>query len=126
MMGYFPNGTSGDVYQEEYCSRCVNWRDSGDGRGFGCPIIDLHLLWNYDAVGVGANKTKHEALAHFIPIDGINNARCLMFQEVKPTTTIQYEYCSRCDNPTIDAIEKIEGVLCAACASKLEKALLAR
>lgn len=47
-MAYFPNGASGDYYMEIYCMRCQNWRDRGDGRGFGCPIWDAHTLNNYD------------------------------------------------------------------------------
>lgn len=82
-MGYFPNGTSGMDYMERYCFRCSNWRDSGDGRGEGCPIMDLHLLWNYDAVGEDKDKTKELALNMFIKRDDKNccNHRCAMFRE---------------------------------------------
>jgi hypothetical protein len=81
-MGYFPNGTSGLDYQERVCSRCVNWRDKGDGRGEGCPIIDLHYLWNYDAVGKDADKTKKTALDMFIARDEEGfNKQCEMFLE---------------------------------------------
>lgn len=66
-MTYFPNGESGMMFMEHFCSRCKNMRDKNDGRGEGCPIIDLHILWNYDAIGVDADKVKHEALEHFIP-----------------------------------------------------------
>src|SRR4051812_14099639 len=78
-MGYFANGTSGDFYQAHYCERCVNWRDNGSGSE-GCPIIDLHLMWNYDAIGKDADKTKAAALEHFIPIEGVDNGECSMFQ----------------------------------------------
>jgi len=120
-MGYFPNGTAGEMYQEEFCSRCVNWRDNGDGRGYGCPIIDLHMLWNYNAIGTDADKVKSEALNHFIPIKDIDNDQCSMFQEAKPET---FKYCSRCDNPSNSTIEKIEGNLCVLCAEKLEQNLI--
>ena len=49
-MAYFANGTSGMIYEEEYCSRCKNWKDLEDDRGFGCPIWDLHTVHNYDQV----------------------------------------------------------------------------
>lgn len=120
-MGYFPNGTSGVLYQEEFCSRCVNWRDLGDGRSFGCPIFDLHSLWNYDAVGTDGDAIKAEALEHFIPMDGIQCGQCTMFQEAMPGL---FTICSRCDNPTADPVEKIEGRLCSFCAKKLENNLL--
>lgn len=47
-MAYFPNGTSGMVYQEKYCFKCRNYRDKGDGRGEGCTIWDAHLLYSYE------------------------------------------------------------------------------
>lgn len=78
-MGYFANGSEGDWYTERYCMKCVNWRDNGTGSE-GCPVIDLHMLWNYDAIGKKADKVKAEALSHFIPIEGIGNAQCVMFQ----------------------------------------------
>ena len=45
-MAYFPNGTAGEIFNDENCSRCINWRER-DWRleaGAGCPIWDLHLL----------------------------------------------------------------------------------
>jgi hypothetical protein len=84
-MGYFSNGSEGMEYMARYCERCVNFRDNGSGSE-GCPIMDLHLLWNYDAVGKNADKAKTDALNHFIPRDGIYNGQCTMFQlPVLPT-----------------------------------------
>lgn len=78
-MGYFANGTEGDCYQAQWCFRCVHWRDNGDGRGDGCPVYDLHLLYNYDQHK--KESTKH-ALAMFIPrLEGGGNAQCRMFWE---------------------------------------------
>lgn len=81
-MGYFSNGEAGMYYEEEYCVKCVNWRDNGSGSE-GCPILDLHSLWNYDAVGKNKDSTKEAALSHFIPRKGIENCECKMFQ-LKP------------------------------------------
>lgn len=87
-MGYFANGTEGERYMQEFCFKCVNWRDNGSGSE-GCPIIDLHMMWNYDAVGKNADTVKAQTLSHFIPRemvkwpDGIeheDNAQCVMFQ----------------------------------------------
>ncbi len=67
-MAYFPNGTSGMVYQDEFCEKCWNYRDLGDGRGHGCPIWDFHMLWNYDQGDkTPEGKQYKEALEHFIP-----------------------------------------------------------
>jgi len=63
-MTYFPNGTAHACYVERYCDRCANFRDQGDGRGYGCPITDLHFLWNYEAL---RDTAKREALDFFIP-----------------------------------------------------------
>ena len=43
-MGYFPNGTSGMMYEDKYCARCVH---SGDD-GTGCSVMLLHMIHNYD------------------------------------------------------------------------------
>jgi hypothetical protein len=45
-MGYFPNGTAGDLYEQEFCSRCIH-RDGPDGKG-SCAVMLAHLLHNYD------------------------------------------------------------------------------
>ena len=95
-MGYFSNGAEGDFYRDGYCFRCVNWRDNGYGEG--CPIMDLHMLWNSDAVGKEADKTKAEALDHFIArgeikaSDGIAlpiNKQCVMYLAAKDNKTLE-------------------------------------
>jgi hypothetical protein len=78
-VGYFSNGSEGQGYMEHYCYKCVNWRDNGSGSE-GCPIIDLHLLWNYEAIGKGSDGVKSTALNHFIPREGPYNGECTMFQ----------------------------------------------
>lgn len=42
-MGYFPNGTSGLIFQEENCSSCANAEEDGY-----CAIWDAHVFYNYD------------------------------------------------------------------------------
>jgi hypothetical protein len=69
-MAYFPNGTSHQCYLEALCTRCLNFRDLGDGRGPGCPIIDLHFEWNYEAIN---DDTKRHALNHFIPLEKVSS-----------------------------------------------------
>ena len=44
----FSNATEGCLYQECFCFKCKNFIDKKDGRGFGCPIWDLHLFYNSD------------------------------------------------------------------------------
>ena len=80
-MAYFPNGTSGMVYMERYCCRCKNWKDLDDGRGFGCPIWDIHMIFNYDAVGKNGNKDIKQILDTLIPTtkDKLYADKCSMF-----------------------------------------------
>lgn len=88
-MAYFPNGTAGMMYVEQYCQNCVNYKDNGSGSE-GCYIFDLHLLWSYEACnGKDAPKdskkhTQWIALEHFIPTtkDGIGAEECKMFHPV--------------------------------------------
>lgn len=74
-MAYFSNGTEGEMYQEQYCSRC--WHD----RNQDCPIWLLHLNHNYD----GANNPGHFLHALIpngeIAADGKTFARCNFFIE---------------------------------------------
>ena len=74
-MGYFSNGTEGLAYRESFCERCINWRDLDDGRGPGCPVIDAHVVHNYDE----CNNT--DSILHMlIPRDESGeNGECLMF-----------------------------------------------
>lgn len=43
-MGYFINDTVG-LYYDQWCSRCVNFRDALD---FNCPILAIHQIYNYE------------------------------------------------------------------------------
>lgn len=71
-MGYFSNGTEGELYQEHFCDRCVH-DVNGD-----CPVWAAHLIHNYDE----CNKPD-SALHMLIPRskDGLDNERCRMFIE---------------------------------------------
>jgi hypothetical protein len=86
-MAYFPNGTSGEIFIEHHCERCVNWRDNGNGHC--CPIIDLHLIWNYDQIGEGdGNKRTKAFLEALIPTDQeskVYPAECSMFLQKEPS-----------------------------------------
>ena len=81
VMAYFSNGSEGDGAREQYCDRCQNWRDRGDGRGDGCPVWDLHMAWNYDAVGKDADETKRLALDVLWPRLKVFNGDCQLFLE---------------------------------------------
>ena len=74
-MAYFSNGTDGDCYDKKYCSRCVH----NQGK---CPILFLHLDWNYEAVGKDADPAKAAALDTLWPRnDDGTNGECAMFIE---------------------------------------------
>jgi hypothetical protein len=75
-VGYFSNGSEGDIYQEAYCDRCVNWRDEGDGRGEGCPIIDIHLCYCGEQL---KNETIRHILNALIPRGESDNKECRCF-----------------------------------------------
>ena len=46
MMAYFPNGTAGEFFTEQWCMHCRNWRERPERPevGEGCPVYDLHIL----------------------------------------------------------------------------------
>ena len=73
-MGYFSNGTEGDMYEAQYCARCVH-RD--DERG--CPVMTAHVLYAYEECNSKSNA-KH-MLDMLIPKaeSPAFNAQCAMF-----------------------------------------------
>ena len=76
-MGYFSNGSEGMGYQEKYCSRCRNHKDLDDGRGVGCPVWDMHMIYNYEQI---KNDRLKQILESFIPTkDNDLSGQCLMF-----------------------------------------------
>lgn len=73
-MGYFSNGSEGDYYEAQYCNRCVHHTTAR-----GCPVLDLHLLYNYDQLKKDSTR---RALEMFIPAaPNGGNEQCRMFWE---------------------------------------------
>jgi len=66
-VGYFPNGISGLMYEERYCSKCVH--ESG------CAVMEAHELYNYEECN------NEESILHLlIPRDeNGHNRQCAMF-----------------------------------------------
>ena len=71
-MGYFSNGTEGELYREKYCDRCLH--DISQD----CPIWNLHLEHNYKEC-----NNEDSFLHHLIPREGIDNLQCKLFVENK-------------------------------------------
>jgi len=44
-MGYFANGTEGEMFEEEFCERCIHMDYDGPKL---CPVLEAHWLYNYD------------------------------------------------------------------------------
>jgi len=72
-MGYFANGTEGDMYEEEYCENCVHYGEIGD-----CAVLHAHALYNYDE----CNNPK-SILHILIPRKNGQNQKCTMFIDQK-------------------------------------------
>jgi hypothetical protein len=81
-MGYFSNGTEGDIYEEQYCSRCIHYPE----KGF-CPVWAAHLFYNH-----GRSEDANDILNLLIPEGKIQlpdgreipgNLQCSMFVEAK-------------------------------------------
>ena len=78
-MAYFPNGTAGECYMSRFCFHCKNYRDKKDGRGFGCAVWGLHILYNRET------EKEKEMLDILIPMskDGLWQEECSMFLKKK-------------------------------------------
>ena len=84
-MGYFANGTMGEIYYRKWCSRCVHdgeFRKKGEG--LGCPVWGAHRLYSYELCNVPPEESPGRAMLDmFIPrVGGPEwNGECTMFVE---------------------------------------------
>lgn len=76
-MGYFSNGSEGEGYEEQWCSRCLH--------NDGCAVWSAHQLHNYEECN------KPDSILHMlIPRD---NGQCRMFVDaglLSPLVLQQY------------------------------------
>jgi hypothetical protein len=70
-MGYFSNGTDGEMYYETFCANCVH---NGDEDGPYCPVWAAHKEYNYRDC-----NDKNSILHILIPRKGVENEECTMF-----------------------------------------------
>lgn len=80
-MGYFSNGTEGELYQHKYCNRCIHDQNED------CPIWFMHLVHNGSGGAIG------DILNTFIPREGIYNEKCVMF--IPKEKVNESVYCQR-------------------------------
>lgn len=78
-MGYFPNGTAGDMFEAEFCSKCVHEDDEK-----GCPVMLAHVLYAYDLCNEdeAKNPGKHVLEMLIVQDEKRNTQRCSMFVSV--------------------------------------------
>lgn len=71
-MGYFSNGSEGDAYEREYCSKCIHNNDEG-----GCAVAVAHRIHNY------SECNNPDSILHMlIPMSkDAFNEKCKMFKE---------------------------------------------
>ena len=105
-MAYFPNGTAGLSYQGYFCSRCKNWIDKDDGRGVGCAIWDLHLMYSHELCN---SKSKAKKILDFlIPMNKEKCCPCecsmfLPLRDFEQKTLLEIKQDLRKGNYTADA-----------------------
>lgn len=74
-MGYFPNGTAAEAFENYNCAHCKHGPVDEDSDG--CPIWMAHLAFNYDQFD---NKQVADILGMLIPRDKVGqNSECAMF-----------------------------------------------
>lgn len=67
-MGYFSNGTEGEMYMERYCAHCAHFKD--------CWVWAAHMKWNY------AECNNDDSILNFLiprSEDKLTNEQCTMF-----------------------------------------------
>lgn len=96
-MGYFSNGTEGELYQSQYCDRCLY---DNPAKGIYCPIWNLHMLDNYKECN------KPESYLHaLIPRSKTDhdNERCRMFvdRNAIPSLSVEKIESDTLGNPVV-------------------------
>jgi hypothetical protein len=71
-MGYFSNGTEGDMYEVQFCNHCKHENEEK-----GCPVMLTHVLYAYEECNNESNAKR--MLDMLIPREGIENKQCTMF-----------------------------------------------
>lgn len=61
-MGYFSNGTEGEGFVENWCSRCAHWTEPDDTKQ--CAVWMLHLCYNGDQHKPGLVKITDTLTMH--------------------------------------------------------------
>lgn len=90
-MGYFPNGTAGAAFVEAQCVGCMNYQNKQDGRGPGCAVWDVHLLFCSDQCG---DDPKSKAIANILDVliprskDGLDNTCAMRLDDGKDHKTL--------------------------------------
>lgn len=76
-MGYFSNGSEGEIYRARWCDRCLHDQKSG------CAVYLAHLMFNYDQC---KDSKLADVLSVLIPRtkDGLDNEQCKMFVKSQP------------------------------------------
>lgn len=85
-MGYFSNGTEGELYMEKHCVHCAN-----NHHEEGCAVLDAHMF-----------DMSNDTLDFLIPRskDNLGNDKCRMFRVADP------ERCM--ETPDMFEMERIE------------------
>jgi hypothetical protein len=75
-VGYFPNGTSGCMYEEKWCENCLH----GQGElGNDCAVWLIHQMFNYDEC-----NNQESPLHILIPRDKEGfSKKCAMFHKIQ-------------------------------------------
>jgi hypothetical protein len=81
-MGYFSNGEEGRRFEAQFCERCAHWQLDDQSDTYGCPVMDVHQLFNY-----GQEGETEEILAYLIERteDGLGNECKLFLPSVLPS-----------------------------------------
>lgn len=77
-MAYFSNGTAGELFESAECGACIHNTGLTDPDAFGCPILALHFLYNYDQHEKGEPNKIAEMLKILIDDDKPLGEMCQM------------------------------------------------
>lgn len=112
-MGYFSNGTHGDMFEGEYCARCIHGdaTRSPDAKE-GCPVMLAHILFAYEECNTKSNakaildmliEPRPDGMFNeckmFVRVDGVVNdevRRCRRTDCLRAATTERDGYCAEC------------------------------
>lgn len=74
-MVYFSNGSEGCSFESNVCGHCVHYEKDEETQTWGCPVFDVHFLFNSEQLTDGKKNSIGNLLTMLITDDWVCKMR---------------------------------------------------